>query len=127
MQTVIDCPSPSFTLINQVNEIMSSELSERYAFIEHRESLDDNKQEIKINKKYSDEDFQRKEAILLRNDKPWYAEQEGDFLDSKCKPIFDYLSIRKPRHFGSFLDALRWTPLFSLQNEARTIPILINQ
>ena len=95
---------------NQVNEIMSSELSERYAFIEHRESLDDNKQEIKINKKYSDEDFQRKEAILLRNDKPWYAEQEGDFLEffnywkslktetiTKIEPKIHNIDIKKCR------------------------------
>ena len=66
---------------NQVNEIMSSPLSERYAFIEHMVPLDEEETiEIKVNTKYSDEDFKRKEDIIKKN-KLWYMEQEGDYYE----------------------------------------------
>ena len=85
---------------NQVQTIMDSELCLRYAFIEHRQPLNDDEEEedddditennIDNNiecKKYTDEEFKRK-AEILTNHKAWFVDEEGDYME-----FFNYWKI----------------------------------
>ena len=79
---------------------MDSELSSRYAFIEHRQPLnkeedeeeDDDITEYNIDnnieyKKYTDEELKRK-AEILTNHKAWFVDEEGDYME-----FFNYWKI----------------------------------
>ena len=59
---------------------MINELSERYAFVEHRTVIVEEFDFSKVNNKYSDEDFKRKESINKPNYETWDVNKEGDFF-----------------------------------------------
>jgi hypothetical protein len=69
---------------DQVQNIMDSELSSRYAFIEHRQAFNEEIIENRINdiecNKYTIEEFKKKSEILT-NRKAWYVEEEGDYME----------------------------------------------
>ena len=67
---------------NQLNDIMSSPFCERYAFVENVVPLENEEEpkKVKVNTKYSEEDFKRKEDIIV-NSKPWYMDDEGDYYE----------------------------------------------
>ena len=78
---------------NQVQTIMDSELSSRYAVIEHRQSFNDDEEITESNiecNKYTDEDFKRKTEILTNKFEAWNTDEEGDYME-----FFNYWKIYK--------------------------------
>jgi hypothetical protein len=60
---------------------MDSELSSRYAFIEHRQPFNDDEEITESNiecNKYTDEEFKRKSEILTNKFEAWNTDEEGD-------------------------------------------------
>ena len=73
---------------------MDSELSSRYAFIEHRQPFNDDEEEITESNiecnKYTDEEFKRKSEILTNKFEAWNTDEEGDYME-----FFNYWKIHE--------------------------------